>query len=190
MSAGSDLAVASRLCVGPRTLLDEFPGISSCRSWTRLLTARCCAVLVMVQTAQLCAVLDKVVDLPVIVQVQGMVQTVQISCSSWTRSLTCPLLCSLGYRRPDRQWQLCAVLDKVVELPVIVQVQDAFGLQTVQISCSSWTRSLTCPLLCNDRPSLGSDLRRGADRGIVATDHGGWSQHAFPPGVQLLDSGC
>ena len=60
--------------------------------------------------------------------------------------------------------QLCAVLDKVVDLPVIVQVQGM--VQTVQISCSSWTRSLTCPLLCNDRP-LGSDLRRGADRGIV-----------------------
>ena len=122
MNAGSDLAVASRLCVGPRTLLDEFPGISSCRSWTRLLTARCCAVLVMVQTAQLCAVLDKVVDLPVIVQVQGMVQTVQISCSSWTRSLTCPLLCSLGYG-PDRQCNYAQF----------------------------WTRLLSCPLLCKFR---------------------------------------
>ena len=33
--------------------------IARCRSWTRLLTARCCAVLVLIQTAQLCAVLDK-----------------------------------------------------------------------------------------------------------------------------------
>ena len=38
MNAGSDLEVASRFSVSPRTLLDEFPGISSCRSWTRVLT--------------------------------------------------------------------------------------------------------------------------------------------------------
>ena len=29
MNANFDLEVDSRLCVGPRTLLDEFPGISS-----------------------------------------------------------------------------------------------------------------------------------------------------------------
>ena len=53
MNADSDLEVDSRLCVSPRTLLGEFLGISTCRSWIRLLTARCCAVLVMVQTVQL-----------------------------------------------------------------------------------------------------------------------------------------
>ena len=135
VNAGSDLEVASRFSVSPRTLLDEFPGISSCRSWTRLLTARCCAVLVMVQTAQLCAVLDKVVDLPVIVQVQGMVQTAQF----------------------------CAVLDKVVDLPVIVQVQGM--VQTVQISCSSWTRSLTCPLLCSLGYGPDSAVLRSSGQG-------------------------
>ena len=61
-----------------------------CRSWTRLLTARCCAVLVMVQTAQLCAVLDKVVDLPVIVQAQGMVQSTVVQF--FHKVVACPLL--------------------------------------------------------------------------------------------------
>ena len=46
----------------------------------------------------------------------------------------CPLKCSLGFG-PDSA--ACAVLDKVVDLPVIVQVQGM--VQTVQISCSSWT---------------------------------------------------
>ena len=60
--------VDSRFCV-------RRPWISTrCSSWTRLLTARCCAVSGLIQTAQLCAVLDKVVDLPVIVQVQQFVQ--------------------------------------------------------------------------------------------------------------------
>ena len=58
----------------------------------------------------------------------------------------CPLLCSLVFG-PDSA--ACAVLDKVVDLPVIVQVQGL--VQTVHSSRSSWTRSLTCPLLYNDR---------------------------------------
>ena len=58
----------------------------------------------------------------------------------------CPLKCSLGFG-PDSA--TCAVLDKVVDLPFIVQVQGF--VQTVHSSCSSWTRSLTCPLLYNDR---------------------------------------
>ena len=130
MNAGSDLEVASRFSVSPRTLLDEFFGISSCRSWTRLLTARCCAVLVMVQTAH--AVLDKVVDLPVIVQVQGMVQTVQISCSSWTRSLTCPLLCMCWF-----------VVLKTVEIPQLQhldKVVDVFGfIDGVDVPVRRWS---------------------------------------------------
>ena len=136
VNAGSDLEVASRFSVSPRMLLDEFPGISSCRSWTRLLTARCCAVLVMVQTAQSFAVLDKVVDMPVIVQ-SGL----------WSRQTV----------------QLCAVLDKVVDLPVIVQVQGM--VQTVQISCSSWTRPLTCPLLCSLGYGPESEVIRSSGQG-------------------------
>ena len=41
-----------------------------CSSWTRLMTARCCAVLVLVQTVQFAQFLDKVVDMPVAVQRQ------------------------------------------------------------------------------------------------------------------------
>ena len=58
----------------------------------------------------------------------------------------CPLLCSLGFG-PDSA--VCAALDKVVDLPVIVQVQGL--VQTAHSLRSSWTRSLTCPLLYNDR---------------------------------------
>ena len=64
----------------------------------------------------------------------------------WDKVGDCPLLCSLGFG-PDSA--ACAVLDKVVDLPVIVQVQGM--VQTVHSSRSSWTRSLTCPLLYDDR---------------------------------------
>ena len=64
---------------------------------------------------------DKVDDLPVIVQVQEKVQTVQISCSSWTRLLTCPLLCMSWFWSRQRSY------------------------------AQFWTRLLTCPLLCKFR---------------------------------------
>ena len=47
-----------------------------------------CSARAAADTVQLCTVPDKVVDLPVLVQVQGMIQTVQILCSSWTRLMT------------------------------------------------------------------------------------------------------
>ena len=89
-----------------------------CSSWTRLDCPLLCSLCFGPDSA-VCAVLDKVVDVPVIVQVSGMVQTVHISRSSWTRSLTA---------------RCCAVF-------VVVQT-----VQCVQF----WTRLLTCPLLCND----------------------------------------
>ena len=117
-----------------------------CRSWTRLLTARCCAVLVMVQTVQLCAVLDKAVDFPVVVQVQGMAQTAHSSCSSWTRSLTCLLLCS---DKPS--W---FSLRRGADRGIVPEIMEK-NMRYLRGS-SSWTKLLPRPLLYNGR-CLGFD---------------------------------
>ena len=61
-----------------------------------------CSVRAAADTVQLCTVLDKVVDLPVIVQVQEMVQIVQILCSSWTRLVTPVVVLS------RKLWKFCS----------------------------------------------------------------------------------
>ena len=42
-------------------------------------------------------------------------------------------------------------LDKVVDTPVVVQLVDVPVVQVVAWVSSSWTRFLTCPLLCTSR---------------------------------------
>ena len=109
------------------------------------------------------------VDLPVVVQVQVMVQTVHSSCSSWIRSLTCPLCPTTGALGFKEQ--------KTVEVP--------------QLQCSvdvCWRSSSTVvdvPVLMQRRCFACSSRTGGDMPVVVTTGHGG-----AVPGQGCLQARC
>ena len=98
-----------------RRLLDDFTVFSLRGVQVPLLPPRGCG-----------PVLDKVVDVPIVVQCVDMMVDVPVVQCSCCRSYSAAMHC---------------FSDKVFYLPVIVQVQGM--VQTVQILCSSWTRFMT-----------------------------------------------